>query len=120
MEMAPHTAKGMLPEDLSRVSPLGRSKWSERVEAKPLLSPSPIGTHVVTCAAQIFNPKSIDHSHAWRLCLSGLAPETFVKGPDHSGSDRNRWFPTSGRGAPGRDTMPPFLRLVRAFRCIRK
>ena len=47
-------------------------------------------------------------------------PETFVKGLGHSGSDRNRSFPTSGRGAPDRDTMPPVLRPVRAFRCIGK
>jgi hypothetical protein len=54
--------------------------------------------------------------------LSGLTSQTFVKGIGHSGSDRNRQFPTGSRGAPDRDTMAPVLRpvRVRAFRSARR
>jgi hypothetical protein len=44
----------------------------------------------LTCAAQIFHPTLINHSHEWGLCLSGVTSESLVKGPGHSGNDRNR------------------------------
>ena len=53
LETAPQTASGRFAEDLSQVSSLVCNGWSERVEAKLLFSPSPLGTDIFAAALVI-------------------------------------------------------------------
>ena len=54
LETAPQTASGRFAEDLSQVSALVCNGWSERVEAKSLFNPSPLGTDIFAAALVIF------------------------------------------------------------------